>query len=83
LRNFTFEEYGRIKSPGREYPMPLTVKQANDVADVMRRKLGAKTALELMEEMNEAAYGVKKDRPSLKSFKRIIKALEGSKKVER
>ena len=63
--------------------MALTVKQAIQVANVMRERLGNKLALELMKEMDEAAYGKKKDRPSLKSFKRIIQALEDIEKAKK
>ena len=60
--------------------MPLSENQADRVAEVMRKNLGSKAALQLMEDMNEAAYGRNKNRESLKSFKRIIQALKESSK---
>ena len=56
--------------------MALSKKQAGNVAKVMVTQLGKKEALDLMNSMNEAAYG-KKPAKSLRSFKRIISAIEG------
>ena len=56
--------------------MALTKKQAANVAKVMVNELGKQEALDLMNKMNEAAYG-KKPAESLRSFKRIINAIEG------
>ena len=56
--------------------MALTKKQAGKVAKVMVTQLGKQEALDLMNEMNEAAYG-KKPAKSLRSFKRIISAIKG------
>jgi hypothetical protein len=56
--------------------MALSEKKAGRVAKVMVTKLGKKEALDLMNEMNTAAYG-KKPAKSLRSFKRIISAIKG------
>ena len=56
--------------------MALTKKQAAKVAKVMVTRLGKQEALDLMNKMNEAAYG-KNPAESLRSFKRIISAIEG------
>ena len=56
--------------------MALTKKQAEKVAKVMVTQLGKQEALDLMNEMNEAAYG-KNPAKSLRSFKRIISAIKG------
>ena len=56
--------------------MALTKKQAEKVAKVMVTQLGKQEALDLMNEMNEAAYG-KKPAKSLRSLKRIISAIKG------
>ena len=56
--------------------MALSKKQAGNVAKVMVTQLGKKEALDLMNSMNEAAYG-KKPAKSLRSFKRIISAIKG------
>ena len=55
--------------------MALTKNQAAKVAQVMLATLGRKTALDLMNKMNEAAYG-KNPAKSLRSFRRIISALK-------
>ena len=54
--------------------MALTKKQAEDVAKVMVAQLGKQEALDLMNRMNDAAYG-KNPAKSLKSFRRIISAI--------
>jgi hypothetical protein len=54
--------------------MALSKKQAGKVAEVMVGQLGKPEALKLMNRMNEAAYG-KKPAKSLRSFKRIIRAI--------
>ena len=54
--------------------MALSRKQAEKVATVMVTELGKKQALDLMNKMNEAAYG-KNPAKSLKSFRRIISAI--------
>jgi|BarGraNGADG00212_1021973.scaffolds.fasta_scaffold153272_2 hypothetical protein len=56
--------------------MALSKKRAEKVAKIMVTKLGKKGALDLMNEMNEAAYG-KNPAKSLRSFRRIISAIEG------
>jgi hypothetical protein len=56
--------------------MALSKKRAEKVAKIMVTKLGKKGALDLMNEMNEAAYG-KNPTKSLRSFRRIISAIEG------
>ena len=56
--------------------MALSKKQAEKVAKVMVTQLGKKEALDLMNQMNEAAYG-KKPAKSLRSFRRIISTIEG------
>jgi hypothetical protein len=56
--------------------MALTKKQAEKVAKLMVTQLGKQEALDLMNEMNEAAYG-KNPAKSLRSFKRIISAIKG------
>jgi hypothetical protein len=56
--------------------MALTKKQAAKVAKVMVTQLGKREALDLMNKMNEAAYG-KNPAESLRSFKRIISAIDG------
>jgi hypothetical protein len=55
--------------------MALTKKQAAKVAKVIVIELGKHEALDLMNKMNEAAYG-KNPAESLRSFKRIIGAIE-------
>jgi hypothetical protein len=57
--------------------MALSKKQAAKVAKVMVTQLGQKEALDLMNGMNEAAYG-KKPAKSLRSFKRIISAIQAN-----
>ena len=54
--------------------MALSKKLAEKVAKIMVTKLGKKGALDLMNEMNEAAYG-KNPAKSLRSFRRIISAI--------
>ena len=56
--------------------MALSKKRAEKVAKIMVTKLGKKGALDLMNEMNEVAYG-KNLAKSLRSFRRIISAIEG------
>jgi hypothetical protein len=58
--------------------MPLSRPQALKVAKVMVARLGKQDALDLMNSMNEAAYG-KKPAKSLKSFRRIISAIPETK----
>jgi hypothetical protein len=58
--------------------MPLSNKQAGKVAKVMVAQLGKQEALDLLNSMNEAAYG-KKPAKSLKSFRRIISAIPETK----
>jgi hypothetical protein len=52
----------------------LTKKQAEDVVKVMVAQLGKQEALDLMNRMNDAAYG-KNPAKSLKSFRRITSAI--------
>jgi len=58
--------------------MALTKKQAEKVAEVMVIELGKQKALGLMNKMNQAAYG-KNPAESLRSFKRIISAINKTK----
>jgi TnpA family transposase len=57
--------------------MALSKKQSNMVAEVMVAELGRPKAVALMKRMNEAAYG-KKPKKSLRSFRRITRALQAS-----
>lgn len=54
--------------------MALSNKQAGKVAKVMVTELGKQDALDLMNKMNEAAYG-KNPAKSLRSFRRIISSI--------
>jgi hypothetical protein len=56
--------------------MALSKRQAGNVAKVMVTQLGRQEALDLMNEMNEAAYE-KKPAKSPRSFNRIISAIRG------
>jgi hypothetical protein len=58
--------------------MPMSKPQAGKVANVMVAELGKQDALDLMNRMNEAAYG-KNPAKSLKSFRRIISAISTTK----
>jgi hypothetical protein len=58
--------------------MPLSKPQALKVAKVMVAQLGKQDALDLVNRMNEAAYG-KNPAKSRRSFRRIISAIPKTK----